>query len=738
MSNRPAKRRRTDTNMFMDLEAIADDVLEDDELTDGEEELEDEMDEEETRWDSVVNHARLRQAMADTWSEEAHLLADLARRATRRAAMEQGTSTEDAGFQSEYAAADYTLFKDDNLWEIGCKLGRENAAVFKILHLAFHPTSPQSLARSVMANPCRPGRIYAEVSTHQQAMRLATSVSELNKAMLRPVPREEWAQTRIVGSPNISRQSWGRVRGKRKGWEHYRGDVGLVEKDRLSRPTQALSLKEMVESTFGEETVEMQSGGSYRFEGRQYSKKGFLMVNISDIDLMYSVDPLPSMSVLMLFSSNDVLEADARVRTENGIMASQVKLHDRVKVVRGEYRGLLGQVEDVGENEIAVYLSTQDLTENVLRTDVRLAFRVGDEVRVLDGPNSGLTGWVVDIFDDRMKILNMEKQAEFTVSSGQVVFYSSDFVATTLRPRNPKLRNQLGGKDPNGVYKGKRVIVIGSHAWKGYKGLIKDTSPLGKAWVELEACLQRVVELSLGDLAFLHPDERSLTFLTYSGTSTHPPQEVPPPPPLPRTQDSFAYPIELKRFITGMGPLFSNSTCRKSCPGICDGGFSVRSANVRGAFDHWLHAEALIGIRVKDTPSPQQSLPSVGIYSYSSTDIDQCDQMLSTVFGGLDEHVSCICIPLHIAEYKPLSGKDHMPLTPNVSSKYCPTVGELYINEDYMVWAFDHASRMLCLWVARVAMLDIYRVTTFSFKIAYETGYTGSYGISKCSWQDIQ
>ncbi|KAF8952539.1 hypothetical protein BDZ97DRAFT_1681400, partial [Flammula alnicola] len=121
---------------------------------------------------------------------------------------------------------------------------------------------------------------------------------------------------------------------------------------------------------------------------------------------------LPSMSVLMLFSSNDVLEADAHVRTENGIMTSQVKLHDRVKVVRGEYCGLLGQVEDVGENEITVYLSTQDLTENVLRTDVRLAFRVGDEVRVLDGPNSGLTGWVVNIFDEGMKILNMEKQAE--------------------------------------------------------------------------------------------------------------------------------------------------------------------------------------------------------------------------------------------------------------------------------------------------------------------------------------
>ncbi|KAF8972605.1 hypothetical protein BDZ97DRAFT_1752493 [Flammula alnicola] len=126
----------------------------------------------------------------------------------------------------------------------------------------------------------------------------------------------------------------------------------------------------------------------------------------------------------------------------------------------------------------------------------------------------------------------------------------------------------------------------------------------------------------------------------------------------------------------------------------------------------FLNISSLFGI-LEDTPALQQSLPSVGIYSST---IDRCDQMVSTVFSGLDEHVSCICIPLHIAEYNPLSGKDHMPSTPNVSSKYCPTVGELYIYEDYMVWAFDHASRMLCLWVARVALLDIYRVSNFQLQ----------------------
>lgn len=95
-------------------------------------------------------------------------------------------------------------------------------------------------------------------------------------------------------------------------------------------------------------------------------------------------------------------------------------------------------------------------------------------------------------------------------------FYSPEFIATTLRPRKLNGGSKLGGKDPNGVYVGKRVIVVGAGSRKGYKGLIKATSPNGDAWVELEACQQRVEQMRIDHLAILCVflicfDDRKLT-----------------------------------------------------------------------------------------------------------------------------------------------------------------------------------------------------------------------------------
>lgn len=61
----------------------------------------------------------------------------------------------------------------------------------------------------------------------------------------------------------------------------------------------------------------------------------------------------------------------------------------------------------------------------------------------------------------------------------------------------------LQGQDPNKIYHGKRVIMLGDMPYKSYKGTIKTTNPDGYAWVELEACQQQVVKFSLENLALL-------------------------------------------------------------------------------------------------------------------------------------------------------------------------------------------------------------------------------------------
>jgi transcription elongation factor len=60
---------------------------------------------------------------------------------------------------------------------------------------------------------------------------------------------------------------------------------------------------------------------------------------------------------------------------------------------------------------------------------------------------------------------------------------------------------RLGGRDPNDVYIGKRVRVVGGSFYKGYKGLIKTTTPNGMARVELDARLESRVEVQISHLA---------------------------------------------------------------------------------------------------------------------------------------------------------------------------------------------------------------------------------------------
>jgi len=59
------------------------------------------------------------------------------------------------------------------------------------------------------------------------------------------------------------------------------------------------------------------------------------------------------------------------------------------------------------------------------------------------------------------------------------------------------------GHDPNKIYRGKRVVVVGGNRYKAYRGVIKDTTLEGYAWVELDARLQQPEKFSLDGLALL-------------------------------------------------------------------------------------------------------------------------------------------------------------------------------------------------------------------------------------------
>jgi len=96
------------------------------------------------------------------------------------------------------------------------------------------------------------------------------------------------------------------------------------------------------------------------------------------------------------------------IQTGNAIL----KNGDRVKILGGDYRHVIGIVKDVCEHEYVVHLPSQDLDETFQRHLVRAAFRPGDEVKVLDGPHTGITGWVVAVGENEICLMNMQKHLE--------------------------------------------------------------------------------------------------------------------------------------------------------------------------------------------------------------------------------------------------------------------------------------------------------------------------------------
>ena len=82
-------------------------------------------------------------------------------------------------------------------------------------------------------------------------------------------------------------------------------------------------------------------------------------------------------------------------------------------------------------------------------------------------------------------------------------FYSPE-QAVSLRSRveHSKWAN-LGERNPNDVFNSMRVVVIGNHEWKGYKGFIKSTTLDDFAFVQLDTHLQRSFKVKLNNLARL-------------------------------------------------------------------------------------------------------------------------------------------------------------------------------------------------------------------------------------------
>ena len=291
-----------------------------------------------------------------------------------------------------------------------------------------HSSNPGGISSAIATST--PGRIYAEARNFVQVAKLARSFAELNPLQVCPVPREEVFRILNISSSHIH-WPWAKVHGSQEKWRPYAGDTGLITRvegrnkkylaliPRIhkldgtqagqSRPPQALAVRSNL-GTCGAVRTELYGG--YTWRGHLFSPEGVLLVDLDNIAVLPLSKPLPSSAELTLFRSTSLLSTAEVEKTAQQVEQTRLKVGDRVKFVSGPYLDLIGEIKEIKENEVTVYVPSQNIVDDMPKDSVRADFAIGDRVNVLDGKNRGLVGWVIGISVRTLQVLNLETETE--------------------------------------------------------------------------------------------------------------------------------------------------------------------------------------------------------------------------------------------------------------------------------------------------------------------------------------
>jgi ribosomal protein L24 len=311
-------------------------------------------------------------------------------------------------------------------------VGFEEQITFKALARAIHPDRPEIIANAVIAHPGLPGRVFIETSSAVDAQNFATSIAELNPRVIRLVPHEDIPSILHVKSPFcFDGKDWARISGTGKGWSLYKGDIGMIvpyegrktvivipriktsfSRDR-HRPAQAPFPPYIARAIFGEYSINSNSSdGSFTFKGRRYTKEGFLYCALDEVDLRRPADDIPTQKELDIFKECSLMNEVTLSRIASRLEQLKITIGSRVAVVQGDFRGLFARVVDTAENEVTVIIDSLGHFQQMSISAVRTTYRIGDEVRICNGIHIGIVGWIVDIQEQTVTVVNTEKEME--------------------------------------------------------------------------------------------------------------------------------------------------------------------------------------------------------------------------------------------------------------------------------------------------------------------------------------
>ncbi len=289
---------------------------------------------------------------------------------------------------------------------------------------------------SAFARHSVPGRIFVEADTSQQVFEAAAGISELMPTKMRLVPNEKMTEVlSMKSSPRPKSQGWVRLLGNTKKLRPYKGDLALVvdvsnsslvqlwlipriqynddEDLPHTRPSQQLFNAEGARLSLGDQAVRKKKGKgrSLIFRENEFTSQGYLVLSRKELDICEEGEALPTPQELEGFSGCEALLPSTLIETRKRIESSKVEINNRVKVLRGPFRFLLGKVASLAGDEVEVHLPSQDLMMRVKVWELAREFRVGDRVSAQVG-NHQMIGWVTMVSDSHLSVFDVAKWSE--------------------------------------------------------------------------------------------------------------------------------------------------------------------------------------------------------------------------------------------------------------------------------------------------------------------------------------
>lgn len=322
------------------------------------------------------------------------------------------------------------------------QMTREWEAMSALLEAGMEESIP--VVKSVTFREDHPGRIYVEIAPGPsfqaqklEASRVAArcSLNMLTPTSMRFIPCPE-ATALFNGMKRNMWQAgmWTRIRGPQS---MYRGDIGFVF-SRSSKTTKVKSLWVAVVPRIdihrrnGRQfhrvaarrldvkdlnhylNIKVEFGKDFIFRDQTFNYSGYLLYRLEELDLFppNPFPPIPLLEEFDLFLGLPVLSKDKWATHRLAAWQHCSAARDRVKILDGQFKGMIGVVLSISLEEAEIYLHQIDKTTVVGVSNLQLELRLGDHVRVVQGEHMGALGYITKVDGEWVDVVNPKELSE--------------------------------------------------------------------------------------------------------------------------------------------------------------------------------------------------------------------------------------------------------------------------------------------------------------------------------------